>query len=99
VRDPDTGSEDGEQTTGHAGKYHRLWAWLRDQPGERVDTTFGEIEEIIGMRLPPSSRKHAAHWHSYEGSAVVRAVHDAGWRARDVSFEREHVTFVRAHAG
>ena len=97
VGNPDTASDD-EPMSGHAGKYHRLWAWLRDQPGERVDATFGEIEEIIGMRLPPSSRKHAAHWHSYEGSAVVRAVHDAGWRAREVSFEREHVAFVRAHA-
>ena len=83
------------ETGGHEGKYHRLWAWLRDQPGERLETTFGEIEEIIGMRLPPSSRKHAAHWHSYDGSAVVRAVHDAGWRAREVSLEREQITFVR----
>ena len=80
---------------GHAGKYHRLWAWLIDQPGNRIETTFGEVEEIIGMRLPPSCRKHQAHWHSYEGSAVVRAVHDAGWRARDVSLEREQITFVR----
>lgn len=94
---PDTSSQAEEQASEHGGKYHRLWAWLRDQPGERLDTTFGEIEEVIGMRLPPSSRKHAGHWHSYDGSAVVRAVHDAGWRARDVNFERERVSFVRAH--
>jgi hypothetical protein len=78
---------------GHAGGYHRLWAWLIDQPGNRIETTFGEVEEIIGMQLPPSHRKHQAHWHSYEGSAVARAVHDAGWRARDVSLEQ--ITFVR----
>jgi hypothetical protein len=87
--DSDTG------TQGHAGKYHRLWAWLIDQPGSRIETTFGEVEEIIGMRLPPSCRKHQAHWHSYEGSAVVRAVHDAGWQARDVSLKHEQITFVR----
>lgn len=83
----------------YAGKYHRLWAWLRDQPGERVETTFAEIEEVIGMRLPPSSRRHAAHWHSYDGSAVVRAIQDAGWQTRDLDLEGERVAFVRADAG
>jgi hypothetical protein len=69
---------------------------LRDHPGDYVETTFSEVEEIIGMRLPPSSRKYLVHWHSYDGSAVVRAVHDAGWRARDVSLERELITFARS---
>lgn len=80
---------------GHAGKYHPVWARLIDQLGNRIETMFGEVEEIIGMKLPLSHRKHQAHWHSYEGSAVLRAVHDAGWRARDVSLEHEQITFVR----
>jgi hypothetical protein len=48
------------------------------------------------MRLPSSSRRHAAHWHSYEGSAVVRAIQDAGWQTRDLELEGERVAFVRA---
>lgn len=80
---------------GHVGKYRALWAWLRTQPGNRVPATFGQIEEIIGMPLPPSCRQHAAHWSSYEGSAVARAIHDAGWAAREISIPAERVVFQR----
>jgi hypothetical protein len=79
----------------HSGRYRALWAWLRTQEGPRVSTTFAEIEEIIGMPLPPSARKYAAHWAGYEGSAVARAIRDAGWRARHVDLLRERVMFVR----
>jgi hypothetical protein len=79
----------------HAGKYRALWAWLRTQPGDRVSATFAQIEEIIGMPLPPSCRQHAAHWSSYEGSAVARAIQDAGWIAREVRIATEHVLFQR----
>lgn len=87
--------DDGAESREHPGKYHRLWAWLRDQPGDRLETTFAEIEETVGLPLPPSSRRHPAHWHSYQGSAVVRAIHDAGWRAHELSLEAERVTLIR----
>jgi hypothetical protein len=83
----------------HSGKYRALWAWLRTQEGPRLGTTFAEIEEIIGMPLPPSARKYPAHWAGYEGSAVARAIRDAGWRARHVDMQRERVTFIREGAG
>jgi len=57
--------------------------------------TFAEIEEVIGMPLPPSCRKHPAHWSGYEGSAVARAIRDAGYRAVQVDLVRETFTFVR----
>ncbi len=79
----------------HAGKYRALWAWLRILPGDRVPATFAQIEEIIGMPLPRSCRQHAAHWSSYEGSAVARAIHDAGWVAREVSIPTERLVFQR----
>jgi hypothetical protein len=78
----------------HAGKYRALWAWLRTLPGDRVSATFAQIEEIIGMPLPPSCRAHAAHWSSYEGSAVARVIHDAGG-VREVSIPAEHLVFQR----
>jgi hypothetical protein len=77
----------------HAGKYRALWAWLRDLPGDRVPAMFAQVEEIIGMPLPASCRQHAAHWSSYEGSAVARAIQDAGWVARDVNLHTEHLVF------
>lgn len=83
----------------HAGKYHSLWRWLNAQPPDRLEVTFEEIEEVIGMRLPPSSRRHAAHWHSYDGSAVVRAIHDAGWKVRDLKLSDGRVTLERMRVG
>lgn len=67
---------------GHTGKYRLLWQWLRTQQGDRLEVTMAEIEGILGFPLPPSSRRHPAHWSGYEGSAVARAIADAGWRAR-----------------
>lgn len=79
----------------HTGKYHALWAWLRDQPGERIGVRFAEIEEIIGLPLPTSCRKHPAPWSSYEASAVARAIQDAGWSATGVNLEHEDLVLMR----
>lgn len=79
----------------HVGKYRALWDWLQRMDGDHLHLTFAEIEQILEMPLPPSSRKHPPHWHSYEGSAVVRAIVDAGWRTRRVSIADEVVTLVR----
>lgn len=80
----------------HHGKYRPLWKWLQEQEADRVETTFEQIEQLLGFPLPPSSRRHQPHWHSYEGSAVVRAIIDAGWRAQNVDLQNERVDFVRA---
>lgn len=78
----------------HTGRYRLLWEWLRDQERRPVTITFADIEDVIGTSLPDSCREHAAHWHSYKGSAVGRAIIDAGWRARNVQLNAGTVTFV-----
>ena len=85
-RRPERGEEPeaGKTSAEHAGKYAALWAWLQDQDRDEIETSFSDLEEVIGMSLPPSCRKHQAHWHSYRGSAVVRAIRDAGWKATRV---------------
>ena len=80
---------------GHTGKYAPLWRWLRDQEARTVDMTFSEVEEVLGFPLPTSCRQHIPHWHSYDGSAVARAIGDAGWRASRVHLADETLTFVR----
>jgi hypothetical protein len=85
----------GFDTGRHVGKFRALWAWLRDQPDAQLPVTFDEIEEIIGMRLPASCRKHPAHWSSYEGSAVARAIQDAGWTATKVNLRQQRLVLVR----
>ena len=79
----------------HHGKYVRLFDWLRRQQGSSVIVSFNKIEDILGFPLPPSSRRYIAHWYGYDGSAVARAIADAGWKASDVNLTAERVTFVR----
>lgn len=79
----------------HSGKYRALASWLAKQPASEVSITFSQIEEVLGFPLPASCRNHSAHWHSYDGSAVARAIIDAGWRARDVDIKSERLTFAR----
>lgn len=78
----------------HTGKYKALWQLLRDSDQARLDMTFHEIEEALGFPLPPSSRKHPPHWYGYGGSAVARAVRDAGYRSSHIDMSAETVTFV-----
>jgi hypothetical protein len=91
---PDTQAHEIEAEA-HAGKYAALFDWLREKEEPEVSTSFGAIEQILGFPLPASSREHLAHWYSYEGSAVARAVIDAGWRATKVDLDVGTVSFIR----
>lgn len=78
----------------HAGKYRALWSWLSDQDRVPINITFADLERRAGVVLPDSSRNHAPHWYSYQGSAVARAIIDAGWHATDVDLNARTVTLV-----
>ncbi len=43
-------------------KYQPLGDWLAAQPGERVTLTFGQVEQILGQRLPASAWANAGWW-------------------------------------
>jgi len=79
----------------HTGKYRPLWSWLVERNADEVTLSFSDVERILGFQLPPSSREHVPHWHGYKGSAVARAIIDAGFRSRNVDLGSERVTFVR----
>ncbi len=85
--------------TAHVGKYRELWSWLGQQQADELPMSFDAIEQILGMPLPPSARKHTVHWYGYKGTALGRAIRDAGWRASQVNLTAERVTFVRATCG
>lgn len=93
------GGEDAETQSSHTGKYRELWRWLRTQSSDRVELTFEEVEDVLGLTLPPSARVHLPPWYGYDGSALGRAIRDAGWKASKVSLEQGRVTFVRADEG
>jgi hypothetical protein len=79
-------------TVEHVGKYRPLWLWLCGQDRQAVRLTFADLERHAGVVLPDSCRDHPAHWHSYEGSAVARAIIDAGWHASQVDLNATAVT-------
>ena len=79
----------------HTGKYKALSAWLATQDQDEVRLSFGQVEEVLGFELPPSARNHLPHWYGYEGTALGRAIRDAGWKASLVNLTDERVTFVR----
>jgi hypothetical protein len=89
--------ESGEDAS-HTGKYQQLWRWLQDQGRDEVDLTFGDIEQVLGMPLPQSARRHPSHWYGHEGTALGRAIRDAGWHASQVNLTDETVTFIRDEA-
>lgn len=82
----------------HTGKYRPLWEWLLQQERREIRVSFSELERLAGVTLPESSRAHVAHWHSYQGSAVVRAIVDAGWHAARVDLNASVVSLVPGHA-
>lgn len=93
---PTAGGADGPSVAvTHAGKYAPLYRWLRTQEAATLTLTFGQVEEVLGFPLPASSRAHVPHWHSYDGSAVARAIIDAGWKATKVHLTDEELTMVR----
>jgi hypothetical protein len=97
-RTTDRTAETPEETAdeaSHSGKYRQLWRWLQDQGRDEISLTFADIEQVLGMPLPHSARRHPTHWYGYEGTALGRAIRDAGWRASQVNLTDETVLFIR----
>jgi hypothetical protein len=90
-----TAAEETAEDAEHTGKYWLLWRWLQDQGRDEISLSFADIEQILGMALPQSARRHVTHWYGYEGTALGRAIRDAGWRAHQVNLADETVTFIR----
>lgn len=92
--EPDTSDESETTATSHAGKYRALREWLTQQETSEINLSFNEVEEILGIPLPTSARVHLPHWYGYDGTALGRAIRDAGWKARGVDLANERVTFI-----
>ncbi len=64
-----------------ATKYEPLRRWLELQSTNRLRVTFGELEQVLGFKLPRSARELAQWWANVRGSHVqASAWMDAGWR-------------------
>lgn len=79
----------------HTGKYRALHDWLRQHDQDELPMSFDAVEDVLGMALPQSARTHLPHWYGYDGTALGRAIRDAGWKATGVDLTDEQVVFVR----
>lgn len=79
-----------------SGKYQALQDHLFSLSDTAWQTTFEEIEKVIGDSLPESARKHQAWWAN-QGSGHSQYWQRAGWKTADVDVENERLTFVRKH--
>ena len=80
------------------GKYGPLYKRLRDlsAQGEGWETTFGEIESILGFELPPSARRHRSWWANkgpYNAGGRAKIWNAAGCDTAEVDMEAETLSF------
>lgn len=74
-------------------KYAPLGDYLRKQRARRVPMTFGEIERLIGARLP-NSQRYPAWWSNNPFNNVMTKVwREAGFMTEDVNVEARKLVF------
>src|ERR1700693_3663209 len=79
------------------GKYEPLARFLRKQRASEVQLTFGEIERIVGAKLPPSARKQRAWWSNNPDNSVMTKVWPRGrFRSEQVDMVARKLVFRRA---
>ena len=81
------------------GKYDPLFRHLAALDQAEWQTSFREIEAILGFDLPASARRYQAWWANQKGGSghsQTRAWREAGWRTRDLNLVSETVVFERA---
>jgi hypothetical protein len=77
-------------------KYAPLTEFLRRQRRPVVRMSFGEIERVIGSKLPSSATRHRAWWSNNEQNNVMTmAWKDAGFESEDVDMKGRQVAFRR----
>jgi hypothetical protein len=77
-------------------KYEPLTHFLRRQARDEVRMTFGEIEKIIGDKLPSSAAHHRAWWSNNPSNSVMtKAWLNAGFKSEQVDIEGRKLVFRR----
>ncbi len=77
------------------GKYRRLYNHLQSRPRREWQTTFQEIESILGFELPRSARLHRPWWSNQRngnGHSQALAWNAAGWDTSDVNLNSQSLS-------
>ena len=74
-------------------KYLKLTTYLANMDAGAWETTFNDVEDVLGMPLPDSARMHRAWWAN-QGHAQSAAWLNAGYKTVSVDLTAEKVTFL-----
>ncbi len=80
------------------GKYAPLYRHLSSLDAVRWQTSFRELERILGFDLPDSARIHRPWWANQGergGHSHALAWEMAGWKTTEVDMGGERLVFVR----
>lgn len=77
-------------------KYNKLQKYLASLDSDSFMTNFDALEDILGLKLPPSAKLYPAWWAN-QGRGQSLAWEQAGWKTADVSIPLKTVNFVRAN--
>jgi hypothetical protein len=77
-------------------KYEPLGKYLAQQSRSHVPMTFGEIERLLGKRLPPSKSNRAWWSNNPTNNVMTRQWLDAGYETESVDIAAEKLVFRRA---
>ncbi len=79
-------------------EYKKLYTHLCGLQVKEWETTFDEIESIIGFRLPDFARKDRGWWSNKElvnGLLITSLWIDAGWKTSEVDMDAETLVFLK----
>jgi hypothetical protein len=77
-------------------KYEPLPQFLASVGGTAHRMSFGEIERVLGFKLPKSAYRHEAWWsNNATGHSHAQAWLQLGWRTEAVDLAGRKVTFQR----
>jgi hypothetical protein len=78
-------------------KYEALPQFLARVEHATYRMSFGEMEKILGFKLPKSAYEHEAWWSNNEtGHSHARAWLKSGWRTEAIDLAGRKVTFRRS---
>jgi hypothetical protein len=79
------------------GKYEPLGQFLKKQKRDRIRMSFKEIEQLIGTKLPKSSKSHRAWWSNNPSNNVMtKEWLAAGFETESVEIEAERLVFRKS---
>ncbi len=85
-----------EELGAEDSRYAPLGIYLQALQKDRIELTFGQIEEIIGGPLPAYARRHRSWWaNDSVGHVQSRQWIEAGWRTASINMSGENVAFYR----